>query len=33
MDPGGIAPGLVASILWVILFAQHRAAFAGILKP
>jgi hypothetical protein len=32
MNPEGIAPGLVASILWVILFAQRRAAFAGILK-
>jgi len=32
MNPGGIAPGLVASILWIPLFVQHRAAFEGILK-
>ncbi len=31
----GIAPGLVASVLWVLVFLQYRESFAGILaaKP
>ena len=33
MNPEGIAPGLVAAILWILLFLQHRDAFDGILKP
>ena len=35
MDPGGIAPGLVTLVLWVLVFAQYRASFAGVLaaKP
>ncbi len=32
MSPETIAPALLAAILWIILFAQHREAFAGILK-
>jgi len=32
MNPEGIAPGLVAAILWVVLFLQHRSAFNGILQ-
>ena len=32
MAPGGIAPGLVATVLWLIVFAYHRGAFAGILQ-
>ena len=32
MDPGGIAPGLVALILWLIVFYSVRYAFAGVFK-
>jgi hypothetical protein len=31
MDPAGIVPGLVVTILWFIIFWQSRAAFRGIL--
>jgi uncharacterized membrane protein YphA (DoxX/SURF4 family) len=31
MDPAGIAPGLVVTILWFIIFSQYHAAFHGIL--
>ena len=30
MDPAGIAPGLVVTALWFIIFSQYRAAFYGI---
>ena len=30
MQPSGLAPGIVVTILWFILFYRHRAAFAGI---
>ena len=30
MDPAGIAPGLVALALWLIVFYSVRAAFAGV---
>jgi putative oxidoreductase len=30
MQPGGLPPGIVVTILWFILFYYHRAAFAGI---
>jgi putative oxidoreductase len=30
MQPSGLAPGIVVTILWFILFYYHRAAFAGI---
>ena len=33
MNPGGIAPGLVAAVCWSIVFASVRSAFDGILKP
>jgi uncharacterized membrane protein YphA (DoxX/SURF4 family) len=35
MDPGGIAPGLVATVLWILVFLQYRASFAPLLaaKP
>jgi putative oxidoreductase len=33
MDPKGIVPGLVATILWLILAHSVRSAFAGILQP
>ena len=32
MDPGGIGPGAVATILWVVLFFQYRRSFAGIFQ-
>jgi putative oxidoreductase len=32
MDPGGIAPGLVAAVLWLIVFAAYRGSFAGLLE-
>jgi hypothetical protein len=33
MDPAGIAPGLVVTALWFVIFWQFRAAFYGILFP
>jgi putative oxidoreductase len=30
MDPGGIAPGLVVTALWFVIFWQFRAAFFGV---
>ena len=35
MDPGGIAPGSVALVLWLLVFLQYRGSFAGVLaaKP
>lgn len=32
MDPGSIAPGLFATILWVILFLRYRSSFAPIFE-
>jgi putative oxidoreductase len=32
MAPAGIVPGLVATILWFIVFAGHRSSFAGVLS-
>lgn len=32
MEPSGIAPGLLAAILWAILFYKERDAFAGIFR-
>ena len=32
MASAGIVPGLVATILWFIVFAGHRSSFAGILS-
>jgi hypothetical protein len=31
MDPPGIVPGLVATVLWLLVFWQFRTAFYGIL--
>src|SRR5258706_11796333 len=31
MDPGGIVPGLVVTILWLVIYWQFRAAFYGVL--
>lgn len=30
MAPAGIAPGLVAALLWIVVFSRHRAAFGGV---
>lgn len=30
MEPGGIAPGVVAAVCWLFVFYRVRAAFAGI---
>ena len=30
MAPASIAPALVASVLWVLVFLQHRESFSGI---
>lgn len=32
MNPSGIVPGAVATVLWAILFWQYRANFAGIFE-
>jgi putative oxidoreductase len=32
MAPAGILPGIVCTILWFIIFAGHRSAFAGVLS-
>lgn len=33
MEPKGIPPGLVAFLLWLVVFYSVRAAFAGIFLP
>jgi putative oxidoreductase len=35
MAPAGIGPGLVSAVLWLLVFAQYRESFRGILaaKP
>lgn len=33
MMPNGIVVGAVASILWLLVFWQHRASFAGLFDP
>ena len=35
MNPAGIAPGLLATVLWIIVFVRYRASFAPLLaaKP
>jgi uncharacterized membrane protein YphA (DoxX/SURF4 family) len=33
MDPNGIAPGLIATVLWLIVFAQYHRSFAGLFQP
>ena len=33
MDPKGIPPGLVALLLWLVVFYSVRSAFAGIFAP
>jgi uncharacterized membrane protein YphA (DoxX/SURF4 family) len=33
MDPKGIGPGIVVTLLWLFLVSQYRERFAGILSP
>ena len=33
MDPAGIVPGLVVTVLWFVVFWYFRAAFSGIFFP
>lgn len=33
MNPGGILPGLLAAVCWLLVFYRVRVAFAGILSP
>ena len=33
MEPTGIVPGVVATLLWAVVFSRYRESFAGILKP
>ena len=32
MAPSGIGPGLLATVLWFVVFAAHRESFRGILS-
>jgi hypothetical protein len=32
MAPNGLPPGLLATVLWLVLAFHHRAAFAGIVR-
>ena len=32
MDPGGVAPGLVAAMLWFVVFFPNRSSFSGLLQ-
>jgi hypothetical protein len=33
MDPGGLAPGLVATVLWIVAAQNYRRNFSGLLAP
>jgi uncharacterized membrane protein YphA (DoxX/SURF4 family) len=33
MDPAGIGPGVVATILWILVFLPVRANFVGLFQP
>ena len=33
MDVKGIAPGIVVLVLWLVVFASVRSAFAGVFAP
>jgi len=33
MEPAGIVPGAVATLLWALVVWQYRERFAGILRP
>lgn len=32
LEPNGFVPGILATCLWLIVFIQHRGAFAGIFQ-
>lgn len=32
MAPAGLPPGVVVTLLWLVVFYRHRAAFAGIFE-
>jgi uncharacterized membrane protein YphA (DoxX/SURF4 family) len=32
MNPGGIVPGAIATLLWLVVACRERSAFAGILR-
>ncbi len=32
MDPGGIGPGLLATVLWLIVFLRYRSSFVRIFE-
>ena len=32
MSPKGIVPGAIATVLWFVVFAQYRSAFAGLFR-
>ncbi len=32
MDPAGLPPGILATILWILVFLRFRSSFAGILR-
>jgi putative oxidoreductase len=32
MDPGGILPGVIATVCWLVIFYSVRPAFAGIFQ-
>ncbi len=32
MDPKGFAPGVFATVLWLVVFVRYRRTFAGILR-
>jgi peptidoglycan biosynthesis protein MviN/MurJ (putative lipid II flippase) len=32
MNPSGIGPGLLATVLWIVVFVSVRSAFRGILQ-
>lgn len=32
MAPEGIMPGIVVTVLWFVVFAGHRSAFAGLFR-
>ncbi len=33
MDPAGFLPGLVATVLWLIVFFQYRISFTNLWQP
>ena len=33
MDPSGIGPGIIATVLWTFLFWSYRERFSGLLRP